>query len=275
MSGHIAYDNIIYYKSEGLQGNEVTQMLIDNQYTDKWHGGLGMITMLYFSEDGSKITVRNYSPVRGQYFKPVNQYELQMSTDVYENGCLHEAEAIIRDSAIKTNATCHSSTEYYYSCECGEYIFEDRTFFGDDAWLAHNFGEYVYNNDATCLIPGTETAKCSYEGCNLVKIRVKIGSQTGHDFGEAENGEHSCNTCGRTEAVSEVVSEIDAEQGSEPNRRATANAKPNVNATVMNKPVVTLAEQAITGCSSAVTLICPILSVLAMSSAVVFIKKRK
>lgn len=180
LSGHVAYDDIIYFKNEGEQGNEVTQMLIDNQYTDKWHGGTGMITMLYFSEDGSKITIRNYSPVRNQYFKVANQYELDMSTKEYVHH-EHVLEKIISEKAIKNGATCHSSTEYYYTCGTCGVLITDLSFFGNDPFAPHKFENFVFNNDATHNLPGTETAKCSYEGCNCVKVRVKIGSELSSD----------------------------------------------------------------------------------------------
>ncbi len=46
----------------------------------------------------------------------------------------------------------------------------------------HEYGEYSYNGDATCVDDGTETAYCST--CNGEDTRVKRGSATGHDYEE-------------------------------------------------------------------------------------------
>ena len=44
----------------------------------------------------------------------------------------------------------------------------------------HKFVNYVYNDDATCLNDGTETAKC--EGCDETHTRVKEGTKKKHEF---------------------------------------------------------------------------------------------
>lgn len=48
--------------------------------------------------------------------------------------------------------------------------------------LGHQYGEYVYNNDATCTEDGTETAKCVR--CDAEDTRTAVGTATGHDWGE-------------------------------------------------------------------------------------------
>ena len=63
----------------------------------------------------------------------------------------------------------------------------------------HTFGEFVYNNDATCTANGTETATCSV--CGTTETRVKAGSMLTHSFGEAYQHDsefhwHVCDLCG-------------------------------------------------------------------------------
>lgn len=53
----------------------------------------------------------------------------------------------------------------------------------------HTFTNYVSNNDATCTVDGTETAKCDY--CNATDTKTIVGSATGHSY---ENGK--CIVCG-------------------------------------------------------------------------------
>ncbi len=76
MSGHIGSDLVQVSQVKGDHGNTVTQMLINFQVTDAHFGYTGMVTMLYFSEDGSEIQVRTYSPLQEAYFLEENQFTL-------------------------------------------------------------------------------------------------------------------------------------------------------------------------------------------------------
>ena len=76
ISGHDPCDNVIVAQDEGVNGNIVTQMLIDPQGTDNEHGSTGMVCMLYFSEDGRDVTVEYYSTIKEQYFMTSNQFTM-------------------------------------------------------------------------------------------------------------------------------------------------------------------------------------------------------
>ena len=75
LSGHDPYDQIITTKTKGDKGNTVTQMLIDPQTTDKNNGGLGLVAMLYFSEDGKNVQVEYISTAYDKYFLDENQFK--------------------------------------------------------------------------------------------------------------------------------------------------------------------------------------------------------
>ncbi len=82
LSGHDAFDSIVYRQDLGVKGNQVTQMLINPQDLDHTYqpeGGTGMVAMLYFSEDGKNIDVRYYSTVREQYGTTGSQFSLDLS----------------------------------------------------------------------------------------------------------------------------------------------------------------------------------------------------
>ena len=79
LSGHDPYDHIVYTKTEGENGNVVTQMLIDPQGIDAYMPVCsGMIAMLYFSEDGNTITVRYYSPVYNRFGSEKSQFTINL-----------------------------------------------------------------------------------------------------------------------------------------------------------------------------------------------------
>ena len=60
--------------------------------------------------------------------------------------------------------------------------------------IGHKYTSYVYNNDATCLADGTETAACD-NGCSVPNTRVKENTKLEHSYtGEIRdngNGTHS------------------------------------------------------------------------------------
>lgn len=76
LSGHIGYDEIVMRKDVGVHGNTVTQLLVDPQTTEYYQGPIGMVTMLYFSEDGQVLSVEHYSTVKDAYFLEKNRYSI-------------------------------------------------------------------------------------------------------------------------------------------------------------------------------------------------------
>ncbi len=78
LSGHDPCDNIVYAQDKGENGNIVTQMLIDPQGVDKAQGGVGLVAMFYFSEDGKTMQVEYYSTDRKAYFLENNQFTVTL-----------------------------------------------------------------------------------------------------------------------------------------------------------------------------------------------------
>lgn len=70
--GHIGADNIVCTKAVGDNGNEVYQLLMDTQSTDNELKGLGIVGMMYFTEDGRFAKVEYYSTVLERYFHETN-----------------------------------------------------------------------------------------------------------------------------------------------------------------------------------------------------------
>ena len=78
LSGHDPCDYVVYAQDKGENGNVVTQMLIDPQGVDKAQGGVGLVTMLYFSADGKTMQVETYSTDRKAFYLEENQYTLTL-----------------------------------------------------------------------------------------------------------------------------------------------------------------------------------------------------
>lgn len=74
LSGHDPCDRVVLTQTKGEKGNVVSQILSDHQSIDLEGDGAGMVTMLYFSEDGKTVQVETYSPVREQFYMTDNQY---------------------------------------------------------------------------------------------------------------------------------------------------------------------------------------------------------
>ena len=78
LSGHIACDDVLMTEAKGDHGNTVYQFLIDPQDLDNSIGATGMIAILYFSEDGKKVSVEQYSTVREKFYRNESQFSFEI-----------------------------------------------------------------------------------------------------------------------------------------------------------------------------------------------------
>ena len=79
LSGHVLTTDIVYRQEKGVNGNRVTQMLIDPQSLDNKYkdlGSLGLIAMFYFNEDGTEVSVEYYSILHDEYFSKASQFDM-------------------------------------------------------------------------------------------------------------------------------------------------------------------------------------------------------
>lgn len=107
LSGHDPCANIVRTQTKGDHGNLVTQMLIDPQSEEK-SDPLGMVAMLYFSEDGKTLSVEYYSTVKKQYFLSTNQFTMSIGEEeddtvesTVETTVESESETVQDDAEIK------------------------------------------------------------------------------------------------------------------------------------------------------------------------------
>ena len=79
LSGHDPWQHVVYRQDTGVNGNNVTQMLIDPQYVDAYDEPTGMVAMFYFSDNGNTLTVRYYSVSKDCYGSPLSQFTIDLS----------------------------------------------------------------------------------------------------------------------------------------------------------------------------------------------------
>ena len=69
LSGHIIVEDVVINQREGINGNTVTEILIDPQGMDDsgYDGGVGMVAMLYFDTEREEVAIEYYSTVQKMY----------------------------------------------------------------------------------------------------------------------------------------------------------------------------------------------------------------
>ena len=78
--GHDPSDRIVVNKREGVNGNLVTEILVDPQTTDKTYEGTGLVAMLYFSDGGKTVDIEYYSTIKEAHFLAENQFSTTVET---------------------------------------------------------------------------------------------------------------------------------------------------------------------------------------------------
>lgn len=108
LCGHVSANTAVSTTRVGEHGNVVTQMLVDPQGVDNAIGATGMVTLLNFSENGTKVTVETLSTVRDMHFISQGQYEMTVPVtefvdiegDVTGNGIRDARDLVIVRKAL-------------------------------------------------------------------------------------------------------------------------------------------------------------------------------
>lgn len=111
MSGHTPEEDLLILQSKGNHGNIVNQLLVDPQWMDPQKGGVGMVCMLYFNEDGSKMALEWISTDTGKYYQEHNQFTMDLTNSI--NAPAH----VFTDS--------YNDKTHHKGCECG-YIYDEQ-----------------------------------------------------------------------------------------------------------------------------------------------------
>ena len=135
LSGHIPMEDVFVLESEGIHGNTVTQMLINPQWMDPAKGGLGMVCMLYFSEDGSQMQVEWICTDTGKYYQEQNQFVIDF-TDASQ-GTPHDFK------------NAYNEQSHHKACDCG-YVYDEEP---------HTFDGGVLNAEGYMIF----SCECGYQ----------------------------------------------------------------------------------------------------------------
>ena len=129
MGGHNPVEDVLVLQSEGAHGNVVTQLLIDPQWMDPQKDGVGMVCMLYFSEDGTQLEYEWLSTDTGKYYKEQNQSVLDIS------GSFGISAHEFYDS--------YDAKSHHLACDCGYTYNEEPHKF--DGGVLNSEGFMVYS----------------------------------------------------------------------------------------------------------------------------------
>ena len=133
LDGHTAEEDIMLLQSQGNHGNIVNQMLIDPQWMDPQKGGVGMVCMLYFSADGTQLSVEWICTDTDKYYKECNQFTLDL-TDCFgapSHSLSNSTDEAHHFKACACGYTCNKEAHAFdggvinakgdteYTCSCG------------------------------------------------------------------------------------------------------------------------------------------------------------
>ncbi len=174
--GHISQGRAILNQDTGDNGNMVSQLLVDPQGVDANLGATGMVTMLYFSEDGSRVTVETYSTVRDKYYITHGQFDFNVN--------------VIRHTHKGGEATCNTKAVCDYCKEA--YGNVDLTKHGTNTELRGvvkpDCKDNGYTGDTWCLDCNTKIA----DG----QLDPATGAHVDADSDWETDGTHHWHICG-------------------------------------------------------------------------------
>ena len=100
---------------------------------------------------------------------------LSLTTIIAICTCAFTLTACGHTHSYKTKVTMPTCTEKgytTYTCDCNDSYVSDYI---DE--LGHDYGEYVYDDNASCEQDGTKTASCSRHGCTQKNTIIEEGSK--------------------------------------------------------------------------------------------------
>ena len=96
----------------GEKGNVVTQMLVDTQNIDKSQPA-GIVVMLYFKNDGTTISVEQYSTIQQKFYMASAQFDMTVPAffSTSEETTENTTEDIVEETTAEETTTLPEETE--------------------------------------------------------------------------------------------------------------------------------------------------------------------
>lgn len=225
LCGHKHSENVVLRTDRTNNGTTVYQMLFNAQDLDRTYfngTGLGMLGLLRFSADGTRMAVNYYAPKYDKSFRSVNQFVLDM--DVITTEYEQEPEVVPPsvpcehsdiDWLVKQPAGCTEEGLKVYACTtCGK-VYDSMAI----PATGHTPGEWEIVEEPTCTEQGQQVKRCT--SCDEV-LDTETIPPTGHSFGEwivdkqptyTEEGERRriCSVCGHEET--QTLPKLSREKG--------------------------------------------------------------
>ena len=136
LCGHEGTDEIVVSTKTGDHGNTVTQMMVNPQWIDRdsrgqGFEGVGMVAMMYFSEDGKDVQIRYYSTIHDKYFLAENQKTITLDTVEVSPKTVEKTDNLISvKDFTSTKDIMDVSTVYSYGYDALTYPLTDDTVVG-------------------------------------------------------------------------------------------------------------------------------------------------
>ena len=179
LSGHIPAEYPVCQQIIGDHGNVVNEFLIDPQGLDasfKNNGNVtGMVTMLYFSEDGKTMQVEQYSTVYDKFYRAEGQYKLDLENayvakdEFFYNYDFDGVPVGTQQEYIYSNAVSRLSNPYGFTLDT------DAKLNGTVVEHSDGIGNYL---------------KLNYSGVNtdqLTGARFRLVDKNGHSYTVAQS----------------------------------------------------------------------------------------
>ena len=194
--------DLVMRQDKGEHGNTVYQIMANAQDIDDTRGGVGMLLMLRFSEDGNVIDFHWFSPVNGETFRENNQFTLAMNNEFSVSGI--EPGASYCGPA---SFTVSSKTSVTVKVGTTTLIPEDGVYTVSPAQLKRRitfldpFGKAIetYNITVNDGHSGEQVASCTTlpvcEVCNAA-----YGELAAHSYGE----DNVCTVCGAQDGIVQI-----------------------------------------------------------------------
>ena len=207
--------DLVMRQDKGTHGNTVYQIMANAQDIDGSRGGVGLLLMLRFSEDGNIIDFNWFSPVSGEAFRPNNQFKLALSNEVKVSGVEDGASYCGKASFTvdsKTTATVKVGSEILQPVD-GVYTVNgsNRT---KTVTVLDPFGDSM----ASFRIKVNEDHTGGAATCTAAAVCEVCGEGYGEPLSHSYGADGVCTTCGEEKPNEEAPTpdKADEEAGFSP-----------------------------------------------------------